>query len=256
MTPKQCHAVHCNSQQVEGSVGWDIHSSGDLHNWQMDGQDERSKRIYNQRDLRRKGAIRETQESFSGAISEEEKKNSSSDEAWGRTLTLPQLRRWQSCSPTILPDRWRSPCKGPVLEPVSLPNSLYWACWVWVRLHLQWKIPPPNQEPTSINLNNYYKKIILQNSVMKHLLSFTVHVIRTYIASQVPNSVLHIWTWSSAHSQVVGKWSYPCIVRHHLVCVGLYWWPYHIYILHCIDSSFSAILTITNVMPQIWLDID
>ena len=65
---------------------------------------------------------------------------------------------------------------------------------------------------------------------MKHLLSFTVHIIRTYIASQVPNGVLHIWTWSSAHSQVVGKWSYPCIVRHHLVCVGLYWWPHHIYI--------------------------
>ena len=23
MIPKQCHAVHCNSQQVEGSAGWD-----------------------------------------------------------------------------------------------------------------------------------------------------------------------------------------------------------------------------------------
>ena len=41
----------------------------------------------------------------------------------------------------ILPDRWRSPRKGPVLEPASLPNSLYWACWVWVRSHLQWRIP-------------------------------------------------------------------------------------------------------------------
>ena len=54
----------------------------------------------------------------------------------------PQLRCWRSCSPTILPDRWRSPRKGPVLKPASLPNSLYWACWVWVCLHLQLKTPP------------------------------------------------------------------------------------------------------------------
>ena len=32
MTPEQCHAVHCNLQQVEGSAGWDRHSSGDLRN--------------------------------------------------------------------------------------------------------------------------------------------------------------------------------------------------------------------------------
>ena len=41
----------------------------------------------------------------------------------------------------ILPDRWRSLRKGPVLKPASLPNSLYWACWVWVRSHLQWMTP-------------------------------------------------------------------------------------------------------------------
>ena len=89
MTPEQCHAVHCNSQQVEGSAGWDRHSSGDLHNRQMDDQDKGSKRIYNQRDLTKRGAaIRKTPESSSGAVSEEEKKkNSSSDEARGRTLT-------------------------------------------------------------------------------------------------------------------------------------------------------------------------
>ena len=46
MTPKQCHAAHCNSQQVEGNTGWDRHSSGDLRNRQMDGQDEGSRRIY------------------------------------------------------------------------------------------------------------------------------------------------------------------------------------------------------------------
>ena len=81
MTPEQCHAVHCNSQQVKESVGWDRHSSGDLHNRQMDGQDEKSRRIYNQRDLRKSGAIWKTPESSSGAVSEEEKKNSSSDVA-------------------------------------------------------------------------------------------------------------------------------------------------------------------------------
>ena len=31
MTPEQCHPVCCNSQQVEGSAGWDRYSSSDLH---------------------------------------------------------------------------------------------------------------------------------------------------------------------------------------------------------------------------------
>ena len=43
-------------------MGWDRHSSGDLHNRQIIGQDERSKRIYNQGDLRGKGE-EETRES-------------------------------------------------------------------------------------------------------------------------------------------------------------------------------------------------
>ena len=43
-------------------MGWDIHLSGNLHNRQMDDQDERSKRIYNQGDLRGKGE-EETRES-------------------------------------------------------------------------------------------------------------------------------------------------------------------------------------------------
>ena len=47
----------------------------------------------------------------------------------------------------ILPDRWRNPHKGPVLKPASLPNSLYWACWVWTRSHQQWK-SPLNWDPT------------------------------------------------------------------------------------------------------------
>ena len=55
MTPKQCHAAHCNSQQVEGNAGWDRHSSGDLRNRQMDGQDEGSRRIYIIKEISRKG---------------------------------------------------------------------------------------------------------------------------------------------------------------------------------------------------------
>ena len=90
MTPKQCHAAHYNSQQVEGSAGWDRHSSGDLRNRQMDGQDEGSRRIYIIREIsqRRGTTIRKTPGSSIGGVSEEEKKNSSSDEVRGRTLTL------------------------------------------------------------------------------------------------------------------------------------------------------------------------
>ena len=90
MTPKQCHAAHYNSQQVEGSIGWDRHSNGDLRNRQMDGQDEGSRRIYITREISRRGGrhFRKTPGSSIGGVSEEEKKNSSSDEAGGRTLTL------------------------------------------------------------------------------------------------------------------------------------------------------------------------
>ena len=55
MTPEQRHAAHCNSQQVEGSVRWDRHSSGDLRNRQMDGQDEGNRRIYITREISRRG---------------------------------------------------------------------------------------------------------------------------------------------------------------------------------------------------------
>ena len=55
MTLEQCHPVYCNSQQVEGSARWDRYLSSDLHNRQMDGQDEGNKKIYNQRDLTKKG---------------------------------------------------------------------------------------------------------------------------------------------------------------------------------------------------------
>ena len=50
----------------------------------MDGQDEGSRRIYNQRDLTKKGvAIQKTPEGPSCVVSEKEDKNSSSDEARG-----------------------------------------------------------------------------------------------------------------------------------------------------------------------------
>ena len=55
MTPKQCHTAHCDSQQVEGNIGWDRHSSGDLRNRQMDGQDEGSIRIYITKEISRRG---------------------------------------------------------------------------------------------------------------------------------------------------------------------------------------------------------
>ena len=55
ITLEQCHLVCCNSQQVEESAGWDRYSSSDLHDQQMDGQDEWSRRIYNNKDLTREG---------------------------------------------------------------------------------------------------------------------------------------------------------------------------------------------------------
>ena len=90
MTPEQCHANHYHSQQVEGSARWDRHSSGDLRNRQMDGQDEENRRIYNQGDFTKKRtAIWKTPRSSIGEVSEEEKKKSSSIEDRGRALTFP-----------------------------------------------------------------------------------------------------------------------------------------------------------------------
>ena len=106
MTPEQCHPNHYHLQQVEGSAGWDRHSSGNLRNRQMDGQDEENRRIYNQRDFtKRWTAIRKTQWSSIGGALEEEKKKSSSAEDRGRALTFPQPRCRQSNSLTILPNR-------------------------------------------------------------------------------------------------------------------------------------------------------
>ena len=76
------------------------------------------------------------------------------DEFW----PFPPPRCWRSSYPTIPSDCWRRPHKGPVLKLASLPNSLYWAYWVWVCSHLQWK-EPPKRDPTITILN----KIIMIN---------------------------------------------------------------------------------------------
>ena len=56
----------------------------------MDGQDEENGRIYNYGDFTKRGtAIRKTQRSSIGGVSEEEKKKSSSAEDQGRALTFP-----------------------------------------------------------------------------------------------------------------------------------------------------------------------
>ena len=89
MTPEQCHANHYHSQQVEGSVGWDRHSSGDLRNRQMDGQDEENRMIYNQGDFTKSKTIRKTPGSSIGGVSGEEKKKSFSAKDRGRALTFP-----------------------------------------------------------------------------------------------------------------------------------------------------------------------
>ena len=166
MTPEQCHANHYHSQQVEGSARWDRHSSGDLRNRQMDGQDEENRRIYNQGDFTKKmTAIWKTPRSSIGGVSEEEKKKSSSIEDRGRALTFPLTRCWRSSSPTILPNRWKHPHKGPVLKPASLPNSLYLACWVWVCSHLQWKEPPKSGPYNNNNRILYLTFIILHTKI-------------------------------------------------------------------------------------------
>ena len=40
-----------------------------------------------------------------------------------------------------LPNDPARPLMKSSLRPSSLPNLLYWACWVWVRSHLQWRTP-------------------------------------------------------------------------------------------------------------------
>ena len=48
MTPEQYCLGCCNSQKVEEGGRWDKHSSSELHDQQMEGQDQR-KEVYNVR---------------------------------------------------------------------------------------------------------------------------------------------------------------------------------------------------------------
>ena len=116
----------------------------------MDGQDEGSRRIYITKEISRMGG-RQFGRHQKVLLAEYQKRRRRihprtrpEDGLW----PSPQLRRWRSYSPRILLDRWRSPHKGSVFKPTSLPISLYWARWVWVRSHLQWKAPPKNRDST------------------------------------------------------------------------------------------------------------
>ena len=117
----------------------------------MDGQDEESRRIYITREISRRGGQQfgRHQEVLLMEYQKRRRRIHPRTRPKDGLWPSPQLRRWRSCSPMILPDRWRSPHKGPVLKPASLLNSLYWACCVWVRSHLQWKMPP-NWDPTIV----------------------------------------------------------------------------------------------------------
>ena len=75
MTPEQCHANHYDSQQVEGSAGWDRHSNGDLRNRQMDGQDEENRRIYNQGDFTKREQFGRRQEVLSVEYQKRRRRN-------------------------------------------------------------------------------------------------------------------------------------------------------------------------------------
>ena len=89
MTPEQCHPVYYNSQQAEGSTGREALDGTDTqvatctsNNWtaRMKGAEE-----YITKEVSRRGgiAIRKTPEGPSYVVSEDENKNSSSDEARG-----------------------------------------------------------------------------------------------------------------------------------------------------------------------------
>ena len=110
----------------------------------MDGQDEGSRRIYITREISRRGGRQfgRCQEVLLVEYQKRRRRIHPRTRPEDGLWPFPQLRRWRSYSPRILPDHWWSPHKGPVLKPASIPNSLYWSCWVWVRSHLQWKTPP------------------------------------------------------------------------------------------------------------------
>ena len=54
MTPRQCDGGHSSSQSARKSGRWDVHSSMDMDDRQVYGEDEWRSRIYNNRDLTKK----------------------------------------------------------------------------------------------------------------------------------------------------------------------------------------------------------
>ena len=92
---------------------------------------------------RRRGTeIRKRPRNSIGGVLEREKKKSSSAEDRGWALTFPPTTLLTIQFPNDPARPLKASYKGPILEPASLPNSLYWTCWVWVCSHLQWNEPP------------------------------------------------------------------------------------------------------------------
>ena len=116
----------------------------------MDGQDEGSRRIYNQRDLtKRRTTIRKTPESSSCVVSKEEKKNSSSDEARGWTLTPPNYvvdnpAPQRSC-PTVDEVLAKAQFLSPLLYQIHCIGPIGFGF-----AHIYSKRHPPNQDPTCL----------------------------------------------------------------------------------------------------------
>ena len=124
----------------------------------MDDQDEGSRRIYITREISRREGRKfgRHQEVLLVEYLKRRRRIHPQTRPENGPGPSPQLRRWWSCPPMILLDRWRSPHKDPVLKPASLPNSLYWAYWVWVCSHLQWKTPP-NWDPIGLIFSNGFQ---------------------------------------------------------------------------------------------------
>ena len=165
------------------------------------------KNIYNQRDLTKRGGggrqFERHQEVLLVKYQKRRRRIHPRTRPEDGPWPSPQQRCWRSCSPMILPDRWRSPHKGPVLKPASLPNSLYWAYWVWIHSHLQWKTPsklgPYNHNSNFPNitttLNSKYMKKIFW--ILKYIVYFRHYTMKYFINHKI--SIVFNWeskVWS------------------------------------------------------------
>ena len=145
MTPEQCHDVHCNSHKLREVLdGTDTQvATYTIDKWTAKMKEAEE---YITREISRRGKGQFGRHQKALVVQYQRRRRRTHPRTRPEDgLWPPQIRHWRSCSPTILPDHWRNPRKGPVLKPASLPNSLYWACWVWVCSHLQWKTPPKSE---------------------------------------------------------------------------------------------------------------